>query len=156
MAVCAPGKRKKKSGRFLMLPATVLDSAAFRSLSHAEVRVLILLAADYDGSNNGGLALTRSQARARGIGSNATLDSGLRQLEQCGLITRTDPGMMRPPKPARFAVTWKPTDKTNFTKHSAAGHEYRHWKPKQPRNSSEAHSVGPNRHAQCAQGAQIQ
>lgn len=148
------GKRQKQRGRFLMLPATVFESPAFRSLSHAEVRVLILLATDYDGGNNGRLALTRSQARLGGVGSNATLDSSLRVLEQRGFIIRTDPGRMRPPQPARFALTWQAMDKTEYSSQGAAGHAYRHAVLATVKNVSEAHSVGPNGHAQWAQGMQ--
>ena len=147
------GKRRKTSGRFLMLPAAVMQSAAFRSLSHAQVRVLILLASDYDGQNNGSLALTRPQAHAQGIGSNATLDVGLVVLEQRGLIIRTDPGMLRPPRPARFAVTWKDMDKTEFSPRRAAGNDYRNWKGAPSKNKSEAHTVGPDGHTDSAQGA---
>ena len=136
--------RKGAAGRFIMLPMAVFQSQSCATLSHAHFRLLMALAADYNGSNNGALALTRPQARRLGIGSNRTMSIGFKDLEQRGLIFRTDPGMIRPPRPARFAITWKPTDKTAFSQQMAAGHAYRRWAPEQKKTFPDAYSGCPD------------
>lgn len=121
------GRRGDKVGRFLMLPHDLLYSEACTTLSHAHFRALTALAATYMGENNGALTLTRPQARKHGIASNETIAAALKELERRGLVIRTDPGMRTPPRPARFAVTWKPLDKTEYTERGSASHAYRHW-----------------------------
>lgn len=144
--------RDGKKGRFIMLPLSVFRSEACASLTHAYFRLMLALVADYNGHNNGALALTRPQARKSGIGSNATISKGLRELERRGLIVKTDPGMLRPPKPARFALTWQVLDKTEFTDKAAATHTYKNWTDGQTNKTvSDARSVGPDGHAECAQ-----
>ena len=139
--------RSGKSSRFIMLPLSVFKSKACMNLSHAHFRLLMALAADYNGKNNGALALTRPQAREAGIGSNRTVSEGLRDLEARGLIVRTDPGMVRPPRPARFAVTWKDVDSTDFTERSGAAHTYRYWSP-----SPRSEKTVPDAYSGCPDG----
>ncbi len=82
-------KRKTGGGRFARLPCSVLDTEAVTSLSHAAFRILVLLAAQYHGGNNGALGLTRSQAAVNGIVSNNTLYRALAALEERGLVEQT-------------------------------------------------------------------
>lgn len=123
-------RRKTTPGRFARLPLTVLDQPAARTLSHAQFRILTLLAAQYHGSNNGALGLTRSQAAENGIGSDHTLYKALRTLEEHGLIDQTYPASRVPPRPTMYALTWISVDDTSWSQSTQIpSHAYRDWKP---------------------------
>ena len=123
-------RRKTTPGRFARLPLTVLDQPAARTLSHATFRILVLLAAQYHGSNNGELGLTRSQAAANGIGSDHTLYRALRTLGERGLIEQTYAASRVPPRPTMFALTWISVDDTSWSRSTRTpSHSYRNWKP---------------------------
>ena len=123
-------RRKKNAGRFAMLPVTVLNTDAVITLSHAAHRVMVLLAAEYNGGNNGALGITANQAIARGIGSDHTLYRALRTLEKHGLIERTYPASRVPPRPTMYLLTWLSVDDTNYSRKTRIPtHIYRQWKP---------------------------
>lgn len=111
-----------------MLPLSVLRHPSVTTL-HAAVRwVLVALAAQYTGRNNGALTLTRAAAREYGIASSDTLNRGLTELERRGLVMRTDPGSYMPPRPARFALTWRPLDDTDYScANKIPSFDYRGW-----------------------------
>ena len=113
-----------------MLPLTVLDQAAVIKLSHAAFRILVLMAAQYHGGNNGALGITRSQAAVNGIGSDHTLYSALRTLEERGLIEQTYPASRVPPRPTMYALTWMSVDDTSWSRSTRIpAHTYRDWQP---------------------------
>ncbi len=121
-------RRKMGGGRFARLPVAVLEHKAVQTLSHAIFRVLVLLAAEFRGFNNGALALTVEQARQAGIGSRHTLYAALRELEVRGLIVTTFPASRVPPRPTMYALTWLPIDDTTYSQSTRiASHEYRKW-----------------------------
>ena len=123
-------RRKRIAGCFAMLPLTVLDKAAVKTLSHAAFRVLLLMAAQYNGGNNGALGITRIQAAANGIGSHHTLYSALRTLAERGLIEQTYPASRVPPRPTMYALTWMSVDDTSWSRSTRiAAHTYRDWQP---------------------------
>lgn len=95
--------------RFLALPHTVLDSPAFLQLSAPAVRLLLDIARQFDGRNNGRLVACMSALKARGWTSNATLTRARRELEEAGLLFQTRIGM-RPNRAAWFALTWASLD----------------------------------------------
>lgn len=94
-----------------MLPVELLDSDAFRWLQSFAVRVLVALAAQYHGYNNGGLELTVKEAARFGI-KRTELYAGLRLLAIAGLIEKTVEERKSSGKgvPAKYALTWRPTD----------------------------------------------
>lgn len=101
----APGEH------FAALPVEVMDSDAFRWIPSFSVRVLIALAAQYWGKNNGGLELTLKEAARFGIKRSA-LYAGLRLLAVAGLIKKTVIERRSSGKgvPAKYALTWRPID----------------------------------------------
>ena len=104
--------RRFASGeRFAALPLEVLNSDAFRWLPSFAVRVLIALAAQYCGINNGGLELTLKDAAQFGIKRNE-LYAALRLLAFVGLIKKTVEERKSSGKgvPAKYGLTWRPTD----------------------------------------------
>jgi hypothetical protein len=123
-------KRKTSGGRFAMVPVAVLEHIAVRSLSHAAFRVLVLLAAAYNGRNNGALGVTAGQAAESGVGSRNTLYQALHELEARGLIVQTYPASRVPPRPTMWALTWKAIDDTEWSRQTTTpSHAYRGWKP---------------------------
>jgi len=104
------GRAGGDSEHFAMLPVEVLESVACRTLPHVAHRVMVALAAQYSGKNNGSLSLTRRTATNYGIANTHTLAASLRELEARGLILQTRPGTRIPPRSAFYAVTWRIID----------------------------------------------
>lgn len=108
----------------------VLEHVAVRTLSHAAFRVLVLLAAQYHGCNNGALAVTACQATASGIASRNTLYAALRDLEARGLIAMTYPASRVPPRPTMWAITWESVDATDYSSSTKrAARTFESWRP---------------------------
>lgn len=108
--------KRKGSGRdgvrFLALPHTVMDCPAFLALSAPAVRLVLDIARQYVGTNNGRLVACMSAMAKRGWTSNDTLQRARRELEAAGLLLQTRMGA-RPNKAAWFAVTWISLDWDN-------------------------------------------
>lgn len=106
------GKGRKEGGRFVMLPETLLLSQEYQNLTGEAIRLLIVLALQYNGRNNGDLSAARSVVRRHGITSADTLSANLRRLQAAGLIVRTRDGQFcgGASTCALYALTWKPLD----------------------------------------------
>ena len=128
MSRCHP-RRKTGSGRFARLPLIVLGHESVITLTHAAFRVLVILAAQFTGYNNGALALSKTQAAKQNI-SNRTLYRALRTLERRGLIDRTYPSSRVPPRPTMFALTWLAVDDTEWSNATRVpARTFADWKP---------------------------
>jgi hypothetical protein len=122
--------RKKTGGRFARLPLMVLETLAVTTLNHAAFRVLVLLAAQYNGHNNGAIGLTANQASEAGISSDRTLYRSLRELQERQLIDETYPASRVPPRPTMWALTWMPLDNTAYSNETKRPtHAYKDWRP---------------------------
>ena len=122
--------RKASAKRFAMLPNVVLEHVAVITLPHAAFRVLVLLAAQFNGHNNGAVGMTKNQAAACGIGSDKTLYQSLRELELRRLSLKTYPSSRVPPRPTMYALSWLPMDDTDYSDATPKpSHAYRDWKP---------------------------
>lgn len=122
----------RKSGvrQFALLPVDLLMDKSVTTLSHADFRVMVLLAGQYRGHNNGALGLTAEQARRAGIGSDNTLYRALKELAERGLIEQVHPASRVPPRPAMYAISWKPVDETRYTTAARTpSFSYRTWTP---------------------------
>jgi hypothetical protein len=102
--------RRMTGKHFAQIPVEVLTSEAFISLLAYAVRLLLAIAAQYRGNNNGDLAMTRAIARTFGINSHWQLERGLATLLEHGLIEKTRQGGKKPLGPCLYAVTWQPID----------------------------------------------
>ena len=97
-----------------MQPLKVLESPEVRGLSHATFRVLVLLTGQYNGFNNGALALSKTQAEKENI-SNKTLYKALATLEKLELIEKTYHASRVPPRPTMYALTWLTINDTEWS-----------------------------------------
>lgn len=107
-------KRRKVKGRrsghsFLQMPHPLLNSDAFCSLSARAVKMLLDIAVQYKGSNNGDLIASMSFMKARGWNSNDQISKALAELLDRGLIVLTRQGR-RPRVASLYAITWRAID----------------------------------------------
>lgn len=106
------GRERTKNGikgRFLALPHGVMDAPNFISLSAPASRLLLDIAKQYAGTNNGQMLCTLSVMKKRGWTSNDTLIRARRVLEATGFIQQTRLPCM-PRRAAWYGITWRPLD----------------------------------------------
>jgi hypothetical protein len=113
-------RRRKKSpsaapisGPFLALPHSVLNSQAYLRLSFAAQSLLIDIAVQFNGMNNGHLLSSMRVLGPRRWRSSATVRKALTALEDAGLIYQTAQGKF-PNDANLWAITWqalRPSDK---------------------------------------------
>jgi hypothetical protein len=85
--------RRKRRGQFAAVPYNLLDSHAWRSLPHSSHTLFFLLWRQYQGTNNGNLSVTFTDAKKTGcFRSRATFHKALDALWERGLIDMTRPG----------------------------------------------------------------
>lgn len=110
----ARGGRKngtgRDAGRFIALPLSVLDSAAYQGLSHPARSLLLEIARQYVRDNNGKLLCSMAYLSLRGWKSQDVITRAKRELLAAGLIFETCKGA-RPNKASWYAVTWYTLDK---------------------------------------------
>lgn len=102
-------KDKCDPGQFLKLPHDVLYSGAYTSLSARARMLLIDIAAQIRGNNNGDLCAAWKLMKPRGWRSEATLNAAKKELLASGLVCETRMGA-RPNKATLYAVTWRDLD----------------------------------------------
>jgi hypothetical protein len=93
-----------------MIPRDVWLSDACLTLPYYARVVLIAIAFQYAGKNNGDLSMPWSVALGFGIRSKEHLVDALRLLLERGLIVKTRQGGRRPLGPTLYALTWLPID----------------------------------------------
>lgn len=105
-------KLKKNKGRFAGLPHSVLMTKTYTGLSPLSKSLLLELAAQYDGRNNGYLSLTRNDLRARGFNSPGSNQKAIEALVDAGLITKTIQGGISAGKKhcSLYGIHWQPSD----------------------------------------------
>lgn len=100
---------KRDGGGHVAIPFAVLNGAAYLGLN-AHARMLLLdLAAQYRGDNNGDLCMAWKVMHPRGWKSEETLSKAKRDLLESGLLFETRKGA-RPNKCSLFALTWYALD----------------------------------------------
>ena len=83
---------KDPRGGHVRLYWSILDSPAWRVLTHADVRVYLALRRKLGKTNNGDINATLAEMRHAGISSSSTLSSALHRLEALGFIEKTRQG----------------------------------------------------------------
>jgi hypothetical protein len=102
--------QKRDSGGFIALPWAVIDSSAYSALSAQSKVLLIEIARQLRGDNNGMLLCSRAYMSKRGWKSNDMLTKCKNELLAAKLIHQTVMGS-RPNRASWFAVTWISLDK---------------------------------------------
>ena len=111
-----PSRRKIKGraekGTFTLIPHAVMDNRDYVNLSYKSVKLLLDLAYQYRGRNNGDLTAAFSILRQRGWKREATIGVAIKELIAANLIIRTREGYFQNPKSrcALYALTWQPID----------------------------------------------
>lgn len=103
----AKGRKSKHS--FLRLIHPMLDHPNFVTLSPRAVKLLIDIASQYRGTNNGDLCATYSVLRQRGWTSNDQIQKGLKELIDRGWLIKTRQGY-RPKVASLYAISWERID----------------------------------------------
>ncbi len=99
-------KWSRQKERFAMIPLHVVESPEWHALRFASRCVLVAIAGQFNGINNGNLTMTNADGLRLGIGRHQTRNSGLRELEDAGLIVKTHQGGLRPFGATRWALPW--------------------------------------------------
>ena len=127
-------KRRRNMGRqttqpFLSLPHNVLDHDSFRTLSPRATKLLIDIAAQYRGYNNGDLCAPLSVMKNRGWKSSDQLFKARKELLDRGLILTSRQGGLN--KCSLFALTWFQIDdckgKLDTPSTDVAPHNWKLW-----------------------------
>lgn len=100
----------RDAGGFAAIPWAVLDSPAFRGLSHPAKALLMEIARQYHSDDNGRMIVTLAYLKPRGWTSNDTINRAKQELLDAGLIYQTAKGC-RPHKASWYAATWWALDK---------------------------------------------
>ena len=93
---------------FVMFPWDVLNHETFRTLSPRATKLVVDIAAQYRGSNNGDLSATLSLMRDRGWNSSDQLDKAKKELVGKDVIRVARQGGLN--KCNLYALTWFPID----------------------------------------------
>lgn len=126
-------KRERATGRkeehsFLKLCHFVIRHPKFMRLSPRAKAVFLALAAQYNGGNNGQLAIPRTQHSANGFGENGNpVKHGIEELIAAGFVICTRPGKLRV-GPSLYAITTEPMDESHkhpYPKEHKASHIWR-------------------------------
>lgn len=100
---------KRDSGLFVAIPHDVIDSTTYRQLGYTSRALLVDLARQYTGTNNGRIVACNKYLKPLGWNSHATVTKSLRELLDSGLLVQTRLGM-RPNRAAWFALAWYQLD----------------------------------------------
>jgi hypothetical protein len=93
------------NGRYTPMPDMLVDSAAFMGASHRTRSLILELARQHNGSNNGHLHLATSWLKKRGWGSTDGIQKAKVEALERGLIVKTRQGGLGI-GPDRYALTW--------------------------------------------------
>ena len=105
-------KGRKGGGRFAGIPHSVMNHPDYLRLSANSVRLLLEMARQYNGHNNGDLTAAWTIMRERAFKSKTTLAKLLRELEAKGFLICTRQWRFLNPgsRCALFALTWLAID----------------------------------------------
>ena len=139
-------KGRKSGGRFVGIPQDVVDSVEFGTLSAHATKLLIELARQYRGQNNGDFSAAFSQLKKRGWRSPSTLNRAKKELTKTGFVIVTLQGGRH--RCSLYALTWLAIDECNGKHHEPAtivpSHLWRKAKPLVP-ISTNVVPIGINR-----------
>jgi len=98
-------KYPRRKDRFAFIPTRILKTPEFKSLRYSAKHVLLCIAGQFIGLNNGRLTMTEEDGQLYGV-RKQTRSHALRDLERLGFIVKTKQGGMRPMGPTHWALPW--------------------------------------------------
>ena len=101
---------QRDAGGFVALPWAVLDSAAYRALSHPARSLLLDMARQFVRDNNGRMLASLRHLKTRGWTSVDTVSRAKKELIDAGFLYETVKGH-RPNKASWYALTWLNLDR---------------------------------------------
>ena len=113
-------------GGFLMLPHALLNCAKFRALSPIGVKMLLDIAGQYNGKNNGDLSAAWKVMQPKGWHSEATLSKAKKELLKAGFIAETRKGRL-PNVCSLYGITWQQLNPTPKLDVGPGGFPYGQW-----------------------------
>lgn len=125
------GDTKRDGYTWLSLPHVVIDSAGYRQAGHTARSLLIDIARQYTGTNNGKLVACDKYLRPLGWKSPDVVTWALRELEAAGLLIKTRAGA-KPNKAAWFALSWYTLDQSEGLDASPAAYRAMHGAYRRP------------------------
>jgi len=104
--------RSNTSGGFAGIPRIVMKHPDYINLSGNATKILLELAFQYRGQNNGDLSLSFSVLKQRGFNSKGTVARAIKTLLDARLIIQTREGRFTNPGGvcSLYALTWLPID----------------------------------------------
>lgn len=104
--------RKDAPGGFAGIPRVVLGHPDYQRLAGGAVKLLLELANQYKGNNNGALSVSDSILKGRGLGAKETVKRNTLNLLKAGMIIKTREGRFTNPGGycSLYALTWLPVD----------------------------------------------
>lgn len=99
---------RSHSGKFLRVPTDVLNCENFKKLTSKSKALLLDLGSNFNGFNNGDLAMPWSWMKERGWNSKDTLKRAKDELIKYGMIELTRQGGLH--GPSLYAYTWLPIE----------------------------------------------
>jgi hypothetical protein len=102
-------KQRNSKERFVGIPHWVMHHPAFRAASHRARALLLDVALQYNGSNNGKLVVCDKAMKPLGWNSRDGLCKAKQELLALGLLVETRRGA-KPNKAAWFALGWRTLD----------------------------------------------
>jgi len=104
--------RRESHGGFGALPRVVWKNPDYHRLTGSAVKLLMDLACQYNGKNNGDLTVAYSIVNDRGCGAKDTITRAVRELLEARMIIQTREGLFTNPgaKCALYALSWLPVN----------------------------------------------
>ena len=103
-------RRNRDGHHFALLPHVLVDSPAYQGLSHPARSLLIEMARQFKGTNNGQLVCSRAYLARRGWKSADVIQRAKSELIAAGFLYETFKGQ-RPNKASWYALTWHQLDR---------------------------------------------
>ena len=124
---------RRIAGGFIALPNAIFRTPEFAALSGRAVKLVIEMALQFNGSNNGDLSITRVVMANRGFKSADQLVKARDELIQTGWIQQTRQGGRN--ICSLYALTWLAIDRCGGKLDVAHGPMPPHlWKPENPKH----------------------
>jgi hypothetical protein len=125
-------KGRRENGKYAGIPHAVMEHQCYTTLSSKGIRLLLELARQYNGHNNGDLSAAWFLMQQRGWRSRDTVDKAEKELEDHDLIMRTRQGGKN--ACTLYALTWVAIDeckgKLDVRSTNIPPGDWQRWEPK--------------------------